>query len=463
MDVAPGRRTVNSHLVWQILREWQTKLTWPQLCWQGRGEWDEKRGGDERNRRGPHLPPTKSRAGYLGLSSPARELSSYHLRGTQPRPADENQQLCDDHDAQTSSLLMGQVDEVVPSLRDGQLLNVFCHRRVWTADCGKKCFIADWIFLCGSAAPAAWAGGRKVAEVGVQRQPEASPPTASAPAGGCFTRTSGMRGLWGRLPGRPAHLQLSSFMASPLGSLCVPSTVQVPCVSHIASPSRQPVTKPVDDSRFTNEGTDPAQSGDWPRVTLVSKWLGHVLILSRELLGSTLHAGPCMRGRRRWGSSVTGRFLRVKATSMGCMLRSQPVLSIFNTFLTCCNTCGTWILLLSLQVGKLSLGGKKLARVYKLIRAGAEIKTQSVWLQGPGSQLRQCPASALYQLPWVFGLSLPICEMGIISITISKDWHEGETEKGLWRWPTNYALGISARSVLQTFSRFAPELFQILI
>lgn len=93
---------------------------------------------------------TKSRAvafnciwGLVKLFSHVREPSHSHLREKQSGLAD-NKLPCDDNNALTSNLLTEQADRSMPSMRDREFSNVFCHLQVWTdVFGGKNDFIAN--------------------------------------------------------------------------------------------------------------------------------------------------------------------------------------------------------------------------------------------------------------------------------------------------------------------------------
>lgn len=102
---------------------------------------------------------TKSRAvpfnyiwALVKLSSPIRETSNSHLREKQSGLAD-NKPLCDDNNAQTSSVLTEQADKFIPSMRDFEFSNVFCHLQLWTDVFGEKWLYSKLDFSCVAEQP----------------------------------------------------------------------------------------------------------------------------------------------------------------------------------------------------------------------------------------------------------------------------------------------------------------------
>lgn len=87
------------------------------------------------------------------LFSPIREPLHSHLREEQSGLAD-NKPPCDDHNALTSNLLTEQADRFIPSMRDCEFSDVFCHLQVWTDVFGEKKWLYSKLdFSCTAEQP----------------------------------------------------------------------------------------------------------------------------------------------------------------------------------------------------------------------------------------------------------------------------------------------------------------------
>lgn len=65
-------------------------------------------------------------------------------------------------------MLTEQADKFVPSMRDCEFSNVFCHLQVWTDVLGKKITLLQIrFFMYCSAAPVVLTGAREAVEVGL--------------------------------------------------------------------------------------------------------------------------------------------------------------------------------------------------------------------------------------------------------------------------------------------------------
>lgn len=160
--LAPERRPTSSNLMWQILIEWQTKLSWfPSPLdrpWKRRKgneketEWKEKwvrvlgpRGQMQlRTRRDQSFHFTKSRAAafnyiweLVNLPSPVREGSSSHLRGKQSSLAD-NKQLCQWQQCSDIKPIDTTSWQVHTLSAEWEFSNVFCLLQMWTDVWSKK-------------------------------------------------------------------------------------------------------------------------------------------------------------------------------------------------------------------------------------------------------------------------------------------------------------------------------------